>query len=190
MATGEFDPEDTELAAGFTIRHYKDARKYRKRDIIADAIQLRFKERYLTPVLGNKRHGFAIMAVSCLMIEALESFSQGWKTTEGKSKEAFRLFFCHAEQFSAFRGYAQEFYKHIRCGILHQAETTKGWRIRRDVSPLFDSENHTINAKKFVAALERYLEGLCDQLRSSPWDDPLWRNVCKKMDAIAHNCLR
>lgn len=33
-----------------------------------------------------------MMAVACLMIEALESFYQGWPDTNGRSKDAFCKF--------------------------------------------------------------------------------------------------
>jgi len=80
-----------------------------------------------------------MMAVSCLMIEALECFLQGWSSSENRSKAAFCLFFDAHDQFKDLRGYGQHFYKNVRCGILHQAETTGGWRIRRDKSCLFDA---------------------------------------------------
>ena len=38
--------------------------------------------------------------------------------------ETFRLFFDAVDSFKAFRG--RDLYKHVRCGILHQAETTGG----------------------------------------------------------------
>ena len=37
-------------------------------------------------------HGFTIMAVSCLMVESLESFCRGWEHSKGKRGE---LAFCH-----------------------------------------------------------------------------------------------
>ena len=46
--------------------------------------------------------------------------------TEGQS------FFDVESAFAPFRGHVRDFYKGVRCGILHQAETTMGWRIRRD----------------------------------------------------------
>jgi len=193
MCAGEkhpYDPANTELATKFTVGDYEKARDSKDRDKIAKGIQRRFDERYLTPISGKNTHGFTIMAVSCLMIEALESLREGRETTEGKSLEAFRSFFDHADQFSTLRGHAQGFYKHVRCAILHQAETTGGWRIRRDDSPLFDSENLTVNARRFVVALRRYLTGFCNELRSVPWDDLLWKRVRRKMDAIAWNCRK
>ena len=132
------DPEQTELATGFTVRDYKAARdKANSGDVaakstIADAIRLRFTERYIKHATGpscehgrSYRHGFTMMAISCLMIEALESFHQGWKDTSepGKGKSAFCFFFDTNDRFKDFRGFSQQFYKNVRCGILHQAET-------------------------------------------------------------------
>jgi hypothetical protein len=156
MNTTTHDPEDTELAPGFTVRDYKKARDSHPpdRSAIAEAIRGRFADRYIKPVSAPPRRGFTIMAVSCLMIEALESFRQGWETSDRQSKAAFCFFFDASEPFKDLRGHAQAFYTHIRCGILHQAETTGGWRIRRDGGPLFDPAALTIDADRFLDALE------------------------------------
>ena len=184
------NPDDTELAPGFKVRDYKKARDSHPpdRSAIAEAIRARFLDRYIEPVRA-KRRGFTIMAVSCLMIEALESFRQGWETSEGKkSKAAFCFFFDAFEQFKDLRGHAQAFYKHVRCGILHQAETTGGWRIRRDASPVFDSTAITINADRFLDALKDVLDTFCDGLKTAAWDSPEWKNVRSKMNAIVRHC--
>ena len=36
----------------------------------------------LYPDIKAKKNGFYVMAVSCLLIETLESFWQGWESTE------------------------------------------------------------------------------------------------------------
>jgi hypothetical protein len=190
MKSTTHDPEDTELATGFTVRDYKKARDSHppNRNAIAEAIRRRFAERYLKPVNTQAKHGFTIMAVSCLMIEALESFRQGWETSDRQSKAAFCFFFDAFEPFKDFRGHAQAFYTNVRCGILHQAETTGGWRIRRDSSPLLDATALTINANQFLKALEQVLASFCDALKTAAWDSPDWKNVRKKMNAIVRNC--
>ena len=185
-----YNLDDTELALGFRVRDYKTARDASPPDrhAIAKAIRSRFQNRYIDPVRAKPR-GFTIMAVSCLMIEALESFLQGWESSDGQSKASFCFFFDEFDEFKDFRGHAQQFYKHVRCGILHQAETTGGWRIRKDPgSPLLSSAGRTINAVKFLKALEIVLHRFCDDLEELSWDSVEWKNVRKKMNAIIRNC--
>ena len=80
-----------------------------------------------------------------------------------------------------------DFYSGVRCGILHQAETTNGWRIRRDGS-LLDSEKKTINATIFHDELEKYLKNYCKRLKTSEWDSEIWRHLRKKMNTVIENC--
>ena len=185
----ESDHRKTELASDFTVADYEKARHVKDRRAIAEAIRRRFTERYIRPLTvdPHRKHGFAMMAIACLMIEALESFRQGWETSDGQSKAAFCFFFDATESFAMFRGRGQSFYTHVRCGILHQAETTGGWKIERK-GPLLSADG-TINATRFIETLEHVLDGFCDELIGAPWDSPEWKKVCKKMNAICKNCL-
>lgn len=187
------DSTSTELASNFDERDYERASNGHPPDraAIADAICRRFTERYITPVRSKERHGFTMMAVSCLMIEALESFRQGWDTTHGpKSKAAFCHFFDSSEPFRQLRGHAQAFYYNVRCGLLHQAETTGGWRIRRDGGALFNAIDLTINAEKFLQGLERVLLDFRNELRAAEWNGPAWKKVHIKMRAIIRHCQK
>src|SRR5262249_3818794 len=150
------DLGDTKLSSNITINRYREIEHEQKKDEISKFIHERFTERYITPLKKEPKHGFCTMAISCLMIEALESFWQGWPNSDGKSKAAFCYFFDRSDDLKDFRGHVQEFYKHVRCGILHQAETTGGWRIRRN-GALFDPTTKTINATEFHNRLEKCL---------------------------------
>src|SRR5262245_30962299 len=93
------DPWTTILAGSdsgttaITVRDYANMHAAKERSNIADLIVIRFTERYLEPALDNpKRHGFAMLAVGCLMVEALESLRNGWKNSTGKSEGAFCSF--------------------------------------------------------------------------------------------------
>lgn len=185
------DPRNTELARGFSVADYEKARDAGDRTAIAEALRRRFTERYITPVTGDRdrKHGFAIMAVSCLMIEALESFRQGWETSDGRSKAAFCFFFDGADPFKQFRGQGQSFYTHVRCGILHPAETTGGWKLRR-TGPLLAPDGRSINATRFIDTQKRVLDGFCDDLTRAPWHGPEWKKVRDKMNAVCKHCLR
>lgn len=155
--------EDTKLSRSVTVARYRELKERRDRKEIAKFIRDRFSERYIEPLRGSRKHGFCTMAICCLMIEALESFWQGWSDAKGKSEEAFRHFFerCSEQnlELQVFSPIAKDFYKGVRCGILHQAETTNGWRIRR-AGPLFDPETKTINATRFHDQLGLALDWL------------------------------
>lgn len=168
MKTSRRDVESTEIASNFTVSQYQHAVAARDRDAIAAAIRRRFTERYIAPVTTAPRHGFAIMAISCLMLEALESFIRGWKRSTRQSEKLFVEFLDRETDFVAFRGKGIEFYANVRCGILHQVETTAGWRLLRS-GELFDG-HRTINAIKFIQALQRVLNRYCDELKQAGWE--------------------
>jgi hypothetical protein len=105
-----------------TVRNYIEFHALKDRAKITAMIHLRFTERYLDPALdGENRNGFLIMAVGCLTVEALESFRNGWKDTTRKSEAAFCSFFQTHDEFKALRAVAHDFYRAVRCGILHQS---------------------------------------------------------------------
>lgn len=175
----------------------KSKNRSKSRNEIAKFLRARFTERYITPMRASREYksGFAIMAVSCLMIEALESFRQGWKDSnpkikcQSKGKCAVRQFFKRNFQSSCLLFYSDEFYKHIRCGILHQGETTGGWHIRRGKKDeLFVEARKQINANLFLDVVEKDLVSYCNQLKSAKWEGKLWRNCRKKMNAVCKNC--
>ncbi|MDW8404338.1 hypothetical protein [Chloroflexus sp.] len=184
--------EETRLSSSVTIAQYREFEAQKDRENIADFIFERFSERYIRPLHGSQKHGFCMMAICCLMIEALESFYQGWPDTKGRSREAFHSFFeqCQKQQspLGDFAQRADDFYEGVRCGILHQAETTRGWRILRK-GPLYDPETKTINATKFLKELEAILKRYCDALRNDDWESDLWQKCRNKMEAVIENCV-
>ncbi|MGB9067360.1 MAG: hypothetical protein WCC21_02215 [Candidatus Acidiferrales bacterium] len=177
--------EGAQLARGYSVERYRRLEAAVDKNEIANLLSRRFTERYLAPSLArhNVKHGFTTMAVGCLMLEALESFRQGWPDTKNRSKEAFCSFFDGHDEFSPFRGHGERFYYDVRCGILHQAETRGRWKIRRK-GPLFDEVDRAVNATSFVRNLGRVLKAYCRNLKQADWDGDLWKNCRKKMDAI------
>ncbi|MHA2006116.1 MAG: hypothetical protein ACXABO_01655 [Promethearchaeota archaeon] len=174
----------------YSIADYnKDFRQGNKKRI-ARFIFDRFKERYIKPFKNNRnKNGFSMMAVACLMIEALESFYQGYEDTKSKSKDCFKTFFEHCDELKEFRGLENDFYYHIRCGILHQAETRDGWKIsRKKEFSLLNKTTRIINATKFLNQLEKYLIGYREELEKSNLTDEIWKKFEIKMIAIIKNC--
>jgi len=173
------------------------ARAWMKRkDIYAKSnliklIHHRFHNRYVKHV-KKIDSGFLKMAVSCLMIETLESFRQGRKDTKGKGvgKKMFKDFFTLEQKlFPGFKDIAADFYSSIRCGILHQAETTNAWRILRK-GPLLDEMHWAINATKFVHSLDGSLDSYVESLKSNDFNSKIWKNALFKIEDVCQNCNR
>ena len=144
------------------------------RNAISSFVRERFYERYILPFDGNpSKNGFIMMASACLMIEALESFWNGWRKSPG-SAQAFHQFFFREDRFLPFRRHTQEFYANVRCGIMHQAETTGGWHVRRDLGVLFDSQTKTIDATVFLGEMDGSLTDYCGRLRTATWESEEW----------------
>ena len=157
---------------------------------IADFVRGRFEERYFNPVVAmrsDQKNGFLIMALSCLTLEALESYRRGWPSTERHTKAAFRGFLEREAQFAVFAGSAMEFYKHVRCGVLHQGETSGGWKIRRS-GLLFDELLLVVNATAFHRTLHSCLVDYTNELKASPYRSPIWKAARKKLASVLNNC--
>jgi hypothetical protein len=208
------DPEvgKVQLSSSVTVRCYLEMERCKETKRLARFIEERLSERYITPleaVCKEKKNGFLMMAASCLLIETLVSFHEGWVTTDcGLTRSNIRdpckplnskrntiscgevaicYFFERESSFACFRGYGTEFYKNVRCGILHQGETRSGWKVRRS-GPLFEPSKPRINATKFLAAVKAAVTAYARKLEAVPWEDDLWRNFRQKMDAVINNC--
>ncbi len=187
------DPDDLRLCLEpkVTVSSYGQMVRREERDAIATFIKCRLVERYITPIRKSKKlNGFLMMASACLMIETIESFRQGREHTkdQGAGKSVFRSFFERERAFSEFAPLTTEFYEGIRCGILHQGETTLGWRIRRDKGGLLEGTSRTVNADEFFTEIEASIEGYAEELRNAPWDCDLWCNFRSKMEKVIEHC--
>lgn len=178
------------LAKTTTVAKYRALEIAKDRIGIANFVEARFTERYVKSLSMDQasKSGFAMMALACLMIEALEAFWRGRSKTEGRGADVFRSFFERNDQFAVLAPQAAEFYKNIRCGLLHQAETTGGWRIRRS-GPLYDPKSRIVNATRFLSALQIALSQYASELRRAQWDAQIWRHFRKKMDSICASAV-
>jgi hypothetical protein len=181
------------LATDFYIDDYKRFEEDENKAGIANFVFKRLSERYLIPlenVPSEFKNGFSLMANACLLIETYESFRQGWKDTNGPDFRPFDLFFEREPGFKDFKHeYSSRFYYNIRCAILHQGETTKGWKITREKeAPIFNKVEKTINATKFFKELRKSLEEYRELLITSDWDDEVWVNCRRKISYIIENC--
>lgn len=180
-----------------TIREYNWYVENKNQNLIADFIFQRLQSRYLKPFqfIDSKfteqfKNGFSIMANCCLLIETLQSFKNGWEDSSSKSALAFRQFLLTEPNFVVFKNKEKEFYTNVRCGILHQGETTGGWTINRAGKNLFDSTTLVVDSILFAQELEKSLTNYSDKLRAEKWDSETWDNFRTKMRRIISNCER
>ncbi|MCD6360229.1 MAG: hypothetical protein J7M38_05130 [Armatimonadetes bacterium] len=168
-----------------------------------DIFRDRIDSRFLLPVqamLDDPRSaascGFAVLAVDCLLIETLQAFREGTHKTEQRSENAFVEFLTTSPDFKSYfdDGKARLFYKHFRCGILHQAETygdslVKSGSCHPMVARSPSGKSLVINRDRFHSALVAHVERYARELREeSGTDGPLRRAFRSKMNAVCNEC--
>ena len=128
-----------------TIEDYEKMLEDQDKSSIADFVYGRLYSRYIKPFSFDNdnftkeyKNGFAMMANYCLLIETLESFKNGWGDSDRKSGDAFKQFFSTDPNFTELANKGTQIYKNIRCGILHQGETTGGWKITRTANQFYN----------------------------------------------------
>ena len=135
----------------------------------------------------DRRFGFVILAIDCLMLETLEAFRQGVTDTRNKSKQLCTSFLSTRPAFkSFFVGHLPtRFYLEFRCGIVHNAQVFGTGRVW-SVGPLLelDASRITINRTAFHQALMQELVAYLNELRDSSKTD-LRDKFRTKMNFIA-----
>lgn len=134
------------------------------------------------------KSGFSIMTNCSLLIETIIAFLEGNNKTSTYGDETFNRFFIKAKfynnRLSIFEN--QNFYKNIRCGLLHQGETYGGFKIQRE-GKLYNKSKKIINAKIFCDEMNNFLISYKKELLSSDWDSEIWDNCRTKIRYIIKN---
>ena len=202
--------EEVQLSPSVTIRRYRQMESNKDRIGLADFIE-RLLERYISMevVPLKTKEWFCDDGVRMSIDRDPSSSIEGRpsthesinssqidnpckptnpkKTRTSKSELAFCYFFNREPSFAPFRSHATDFYKCVRCGILHQGETGGGWQIHRR-GALLDSTTRTVNATAFLRNLHQALAKYADALRASDWNEDIWQLFRTKMNAIIENC--
>lgn len=143
-------------------------------------------------LLDRSYSGFSILAIDSAVIEALEQFRKGaHRTPSRKSGEFFRDFFTKTRFKEFFTPKTADlFYKTIRCGILHQAESEADSLVKKSAAPFVvklsrSGKGIDINAKRFHEELEGALDDYVKALLAG--DAPLRKSFITKMNYIARS---
>lgn len=159
----------------------------RIRGRFTDAIEFLIADDEPRPAV-ERRWGFAVLALDCLLIETLQAFRRGLTDTRSKSKDLCVQFLTERSAFKPFfpsPDIAARFYYEFRCGIAHNAQVF-GDGLLWSVGPLLaiNGTQITVNRTAFHQAFVRELEEYLAALRSGV-DQDLRTNFRTKMDFIA-----
>lgn len=174
----------------------------------------RLESRYFRPIRLLKKHdafkgeGFSIMTILCSLIEFLESTLQGenyryispnerrkgakpGEFEYSDSLQMFVNFLCKrmpfAEKFDD--DLAVEFYRSIRCGLLHEAQTKNGWRVlaKSMRGVLVDRPKRIVFRDDFHNAIGVFVQ---DYSQDLPNNAGLQAAFIRKFDYLACESLR
>lgn len=145
-----------------------------------DYFRPRLTLRYLDPIKALQDNGtyqgegFSIAALQCTLIEFLESCRRGLKyrylrngeklapNEYASSKDIFVTFLRDRDPFSNTfdESSAVDFYASVRCGLLHEAQTKNGWKIRAKGPDCIvaNVNDRIVYRDNFQAALLSYVE--------------------------------
>lgn len=185
MSKSVFKNLRMKISKTMSIKYWKHLRlkidaDFDNKELWEEAYQLfeeRLNHRYLMPIRLIEQYdnfsgqGFSIMTIYCSLIEFLETTIQGinfnidkkklqgYEYGLGYSKEIFTSFLTKRKPFLIDKAVAIEFYKSVRCGLLHEAKLGKGWKIRVDNSKVINlkDEKYTVNRKIFSKRINQFL---------------------------------
>lgn len=169
-----------------------------------DFYLVRLRLRYLNPINLLKHHGtfqgegFSIVAIQCSLVEFLETTIQGKSYRHRRrndpplgpyeyssSEEVFISFLTKREPFlqDFNTASAKEFYKHVRCALLHEARTKDGWTIwaRNTNGRLIDANDKVVFRDNMQTAFENFLQVYRNDLLN---DSNLQAAFIRKFDSL------
>lgn len=190
--------ENFRVSPKYSVNDWKTARDNSDWAKMINIFKDRIEGRFLKPIELIATHedikefsGFSILALDCLVIEALQQFHEGKnETPRNRIKNAFITFLTTRESFKNFfnEETASTFFDHFRCGLLHQAQTKEKSliKISREAMVEVIENGLIIDRKKFHDALLEEID-IYVQLLSKEEEHNLKANFIKKMDFIC-NC--
>ena len=144
--------ESVKLSRSTTVAQYRRFEAEKDRAKIVHFLRERFNDRYFRPLDSvQKPHGFFTMAISCLLIEAIQAFRNGWQGTTEKRKKPYRTFFRDLGITAATRPSNLLITSAREFSIL--GETYGGWHKIHRRGPMLDFEHRTVNADLFSEAV-------------------------------------
>lgn len=165
----------------------------------------RLESRYFKPIKAIEKlgcdlgEGFAIVALHCSLIEFLSATLEGlsfWRPKDtdlplgpfeySDSRDMFVKFLEDNDPFKKFfahEGSALDFYKCVRCGLVHEARTKGPWRIRVDepANLAIDANAKVVYRDKMQPVFDEFVKCYGKNLRK---DVALQQAFIRKIDSL------
>lgn len=137
-------------------------------------------------LLGEKHSGFAILALDCIILESVWGFVNGKAVPKRQEEQVYRDILT-GPRFGWSAALSEEFRQFVRNGVIHDAETRKGWLVERTtpsgVTPQRNKAGgYRLNRTMFHIALRKTFEDWITALRAG--DGGLRNRMRDRMDQI------
>jgi hypothetical protein len=142
-------------------------------ELAVDMFKDRLKTRYLDHIdilISRKTSGFAVLSLDCALVETLQQFRNGTRSTPSAKGKQYFVDFLTGTAFAQYftEDTAKIFYKEIRCGLLHQSEAEGTSRIKRGHLPLValtaDQKSIVVNVHRFHDLLKGVIGSYAQEL--------------------------
>ncbi len=202
---------DPKLANRWPAGKVRSCLRKRQKAKLVRFLKARYEERFFKPIRCLKQparntqgYGFAIMALCALLVESIQSYRDGLPSTHRgelnrmktykpprrykipkkewprNGGQVFRKFFsAYRSLFPEVDG--TEFYKNIRNGLLHQAQTKDGWLIRTEQRKLWNQTDKIIDRNLFAEGLENAFNSYLKELKRHAWKSDVWQKAERKI---------
>jgi hypothetical protein len=146
-------------------------------DRAIDIVEDRIRGRWLDAAdrLVNERYsGFALLAIDCIVLESLWGFMNGKAVPRRREQQVYRDILT-GPRFAWTEALSEDFRQFVRNGVIHDAETRKGWLVSKAIPPsvvprLERDGGYRLNRTKFHAALKATFADWISKLRAGDAD--------------------
>jgi hypothetical protein len=167
------------------------------RDFFLERLKLRYLESIATlQQMTYRGEGFSIVAIQCGLIEfmaathkgqAYRSLKKGEKVGLHEYSASGALFTEFLATVAPFDGVfdadsADDFYRSVRCGLLHEASTKNGWRIHASGAQAIDVKRKIVFRNELQLLIEGYVTSVDGLLQTSARTREA---ILRKFDALA-----
>lgn len=155
-------------------------------DIVENRINGRWLE-CVDKISDSNSSGFAVLVLDCIILESLWGFKHGESAPKGKEKQTYQKILT-SKRFNFTLEQCEDFRKFVRNGLMHDAETRKGWLVEKTIprekilEPMGACE-YRINRTKFHEAVKMSVVDWIKELRDGK-DTNLREKMKTRMDQI------